>query len=98
MKGAETSNKGIALDPDNPEWSEDEISNARAASKALPEIMGDANAKALINKRVGRPPTDNPKERITIRLDADVVHWVKQQGPGYQTRINSILRDAMDNQ
>jgi uncharacterized protein (DUF4415 family) len=33
-----------------------------------------------------------PKERITVRLDADMVHWFKEQGSGYQTRINAILR------
>lgn len=43
----------------------------------------------------GRPPKDHPKERLTLRLDADIVAWLKEQGSGYQTRINSILRDAM---
>ena len=32
------------------------------------------------------------KETITIRLDADVLDWFRQQGSGYQTRINAILR------
>jgi uncharacterized protein (DUF4415 family) len=32
------------------------------------------------------------KETITIRLDADVLEWFRQQGSGYQTRINAILR------
>lgn len=35
------------------------------------------------------------KEPVTVRLDADVVAWLKSSGPGYQTRINSILRSAM---
>jgi|HubBroStandDraft_6_1064221.scaffolds.fasta_scaffold267883_2 uncharacterized protein (DUF4415 family) len=35
------------------------------------------------------------KEPVTLRLDADVVAWVKSEGPGYQTRINSMLRTAM---
>jgi uncharacterized protein (DUF4415 family) len=43
----------------------------------------------------GRPRKDHPKERLTMRLDADIVAWVKQKGKGYQTRINAILRDAM---
>jgi uncharacterized protein (DUF4415 family) len=43
----------------------------------------------------GRPPKEQPKHRLTLRLDADIVAWLKQQGNGYQTRINSILRDAM---
>jgi uncharacterized protein (DUF4415 family) len=43
----------------------------------------------------GRPPKEHPKQRLTLRLDADIVDWMKQQGAGYQTRINSILREAM---
>ena len=33
-----------------------------------------------------------PKASISLRLDADVLAWLKAQGPGYQTRINAILR------
>ena len=32
------------------------------------------------------------KEQVTLRLDADVLHWFKQSGSGYQTRINAALR------
>jgi uncharacterized protein (DUF4415 family) len=32
---------------------------------------------------------------VTIRLDADVLVWLKGQGKGYQTRINAILRAYM---
>ena len=32
------------------------------------------------------------KERITIRLDEDIVEHFKQGGPGYQSRINDVLR------
>ena len=35
------------------------------------------------------------KKSLTIRIDADVLAWLKGQGKGYQTRINGILRDAM---
>lgn len=35
------------------------------------------------------------KEPVTIRLDADVLAWLKSQGRGYQTRINYLLRRAM---
>ncbi len=35
------------------------------------------------------------KKPVTVRLDADVVAWLKSQGPGYQTRINKFLRAAM---
>lgn len=32
------------------------------------------------------------KPAITIRLDPDVLDWFKEQGKGYQTRINAVLR------
>ena len=35
------------------------------------------------------------KMTVQIRLDADVLEWLKEAGPGYQTRANSILRQAM---
>jgi uncharacterized protein (DUF4415 family) len=37
------------------------------------------------------------KKSLTIRIDADVLAWVKRQGKGYQTRINYYLREAMLN-
>jgi uncharacterized protein (DUF4415 family) len=33
-----------------------------------------------------------PKAAISLRVDVDVLEWFKAQGPGYQTRINAILR------
>ena len=38
------------------------------------------------------------KQQLTIRLDTDVLAWLKAYGRGYQTRINRILRAAMDSQ
>jgi uncharacterized protein (DUF4415 family) len=35
------------------------------------------------------------KTPVTIRVDADVLDWLKRQGRGYQTRINQLLREAM---
>ena len=35
------------------------------------------------------------KQQLTIRLDADVLAWLKGHGRGYQTRINRILRVVM---
>jgi uncharacterized protein (DUF4415 family) len=35
------------------------------------------------------------KRQLTVRIDADVIHWLKSEGKGYQSRLNSILRDAM---
>lgn len=38
------------------------------------------------------------KHAVTIRLDADVLAWFKDQGAGYQTRINQLLRQYMQAQ
>ncbi len=35
---------------------------------------------------------DGPKEATTIRFDADLLAWFKDQGKGYQTRMNAVLR------
>ncbi|MDE2758594.1 MAG: BrnA antitoxin family protein [Acidobacteriota bacterium] len=41
------------------------------------------------NARVVVPPG---KKQLTVRLDADVLQWLKDQGKGYHSRINAILR------
>jgi uncharacterized protein (DUF4415 family) len=35
------------------------------------------------------------KQQLTVRIDADVLAWLRGQGKGYQSRLNEILRDAM---
>lgn len=35
------------------------------------------------------------KTHASVRIDADVMAWLKSQGKGYQTRLNAILREAM---
>jgi uncharacterized protein (DUF4415 family) len=55
----------------------------------IPEIQ-EFPSDAVIGKFY-RPQ----KTSITIRLDSDVVVWLKASGEGYQTRINSYLRQLM---
>ncbi len=55
----------------------------------IPPLGDEFFAKA----RVAWPP---PKQQLTIRLDADVLDWLRAGGRGYQTRINRILRAAME--
>jgi uncharacterized protein (DUF4415 family) len=38
-----------------------------------------------------------PKKPVTMRLDIDIVDWLKSYGRGYQTRVNHLLRHAMVN-
>jgi len=47
-------------------------------------------------KNAVRNPFYKPtKTSTTVRLDSDVLMWLKSKGKGYQTRVNAILRDAM---
>lgn len=39
-----------------------------------------------------------PKQQLTLRLDAEVIAWFKSGGPGYQTRMNSVLRSYVQAQ
>lgn len=54
----------------------------------IPPLTG--NEKFVVGKFY-RPV----KKSLTIRIDADVLAWIKAGGKGYQTRINSYLREAM---
>jgi uncharacterized protein (DUF4415 family) len=36
------------------------------------------------------------KKTVNVRLDADVIEWLQSSGKGYQTRMNAILREAME--
>ncbi len=47
-------------------------------------------------KNAVRNPFYRPTKTVTtVRLDSDVLAWLKSQGKGYQTRLNAILREAM---
>jgi uncharacterized protein (DUF4415 family) len=52
--------------------------------------------KSFLKKAaIAWPPV---KQQLTVRIDADVLNWLRAQGKGYQTRINRILRVAMESQ
>lgn len=81
--------KGIAADPDNPEWTEEEFRKAKPFREALP---GLAAAMDRAKARRGRPTVDNPKEQISVRLDPDIIRHYKTSGSGWQARMNDDLR------
>jgi uncharacterized protein (DUF4415 family) len=67
----------------------DDIETMAAADEENPATRAEHWASA----RIGLPPR---KTRIHASLDADVVDWFKQQGRGYQTRMNAVLRRYME--
>jgi len=57
-----------------------------------PELTPEMFARAIIRRGLKPIPR---KRQLTIRLDSDVFEWYRGQGPGYQTRINALLRAYM---
>jgi len=57
-----------------------------------PEIPAEMFARGIVRRGLKPIPR---KKQLTLRVDSDVVDWYKKQGPGYQTRINSLLRAYM---
>jgi uncharacterized protein (DUF4415 family) len=62
-------------------------------SKEHPEL--DLQHVVKVIRRHGLQPAP-PKASVSLRIDQDVLEWFKAQGPGYQTRINMILRAFRD--
>jgi uncharacterized protein (DUF4415 family) len=81
-------------DKDNPEWTAAEIKKARPALDVVDEVFGQHASEQLRRGR-GRPPKEDRKVNQTIRIDADVLAAYRQQGKGWQTRINEVLREHM---
>ena len=55
------------------------------------DLLSLADEKLGPESRWNRPR----KQRISVRVDMEVLEWLKSRGPGYQTRINRILRRVM---
>ena len=64
-----------------------------AISDEHPEL--DVEHVVKVIRRRGLKPAP-PKTSVSLRIDRDVLDWFKAQGPGYQTRINMILRAFRD--
>jgi uncharacterized protein (DUF4415 family) len=58
-----------------------------------PEVTPEMFARAVVRR--GLKPVAR-KAQLTLRLDGDVLDWFRQQGRGYQTTINSLLRAYME--
>lgn len=67
-------------------------------------IMLDGSTMAIATAHVGRmqplrgpgrPKVEQPKVPVTMRVDADVLDAIKASGTGWQTRVNTVLREAV---
>ncbi|EHK55845.1 BrnA antitoxin family protein [Allomesorhizobium alhagi] len=88
-----------------PDWKEaarkalanlDEISDAEDASISADALADPDNPPAddLLRRR-GRPVSPNRKRAIKLRIDPDVIDRFRQSGPGWQSRMNDVLRKAV---
>lgn len=70
------------------------------ALAALPDNQIDYSDIPPLTDEFWKHAVKNPfykpiKQATTVRVDSDVLLWLKGQGKGYQTKINTILREAM---
>ena len=67
------------------------VPRAEAAASAASDV-------AKVVRRIARNglPRSGRKAAISLRLDEDVLEWFRIQGPGYQTRMNAVLRAYKD--
>lgn len=71
--------EGIAKDPDTHELTDEEMAELRPL--------------AQMKRSSGRPKADSTKQPVSIRLSPEVVEYFKAEGPGWQTRIDAVLRE-----
>ena len=79
---------GAARDPDNPELTAEDFARMRPAAEVDPDLV-EAYRRSRGKQKA---PT---KEKVTLRLDADVMAHFRQSGKGWQTRLNDTLRKAV---
>ena len=81
----------IASDPHNTEATDEQIRQAQPFREAFPELAAGIDREKA--KR-GRPRVPNPRQQVSIRLDREVIAKFRATGPGWQTRINDVLKNA----
>ena len=82
-------------DDENPEWTREDMAKARPAAEVLPKFIGRKATQELLHRGRGRPRKEDRKISQTLRIDQDVLAAYRQEGKGWQTLINQVLRDNM---
>ena len=74
------------------------MSNDRSRRGSDPRKAAEAAFKAATTKPVEGPAKERAvpgvKEMVSLRVDKDVLEYFQQEGPGWQERINAVLRRA----
>lgn len=72
---------------ESPALPKDVLAQAKPFADVFPEL-----AENMRRNLGGRPPLAKPKRAISIRLDQDVIDKFKASGPGWQGRMNEVLK------
>jgi uncharacterized protein (DUF4415 family) len=92
MQKNETDMKTSWTDPDDaPEWDDGDFQ--KAEFKIGDQVVRPATG--TYTKR-GRPKLESPKTLVTLRLDPDVLTRLRATGPGWQSKVNDILKKAVE--
>jgi uncharacterized protein (DUF4415 family) len=78
--------RGIAADPDNPEWTAEDFKRAKPFAEVFPDLSE--------SRRVRGPQKEPTKVAVSLRLTREVVERFKAAGPGWQTRMDEALKKA----
>lgn len=72
-----------------------EVRELKAADfKRMKPFSALPKAEQAMLRKIGRPKSEKPKELVSVRLDADVLEFLRSGGAGWQTRMNALLADA----
>jgi uncharacterized protein (DUF4415 family) len=81
------------LDDEMIEFDDDFFQNARVVigGKVIREASGTLTHR-------GRPPLPEGtrKELVSVRLSPDILNWLRSTGPGWQSRLEDMLRERME--
>ncbi len=76
---------------------DEEDARIHASIAADPDAREVSDAEfALMRRRPGRPAVAVARPMLSIRVDADVAVALRASGKGWQTRVNALLRQAME--
>jgi len=103
---------GIAADPEAQELDDEFFRNARPAREVLsPEMYAELTDKSrpvvisLVTdeedrerqkRKTGRPTLEVTRPRVTLRLEPPILEHLRSTGKGWQTRVNALLREAVE--
>jgi uncharacterized protein (DUF4415 family) len=75
------------------DWAKLKAESSGVATREHPEADIQHIVRGVVRRGLHPRPA---KAAVSLRVDEDVIEWFKAQGPGYQTRMNSVLRAFRD--